>query len=99
DNVAGTDRGPDDQLFADFDIVVTDEDGSFAPGTLSIAINDDGPTAVADADSVESGATATGNVITDAEANGDSGADTAGADGAVVSYFVAGAVAGDVLVS
>ncbi|WP_432288653.1 tandem-95 repeat protein (plasmid) [Aminobacter sp. BA135] len=40
-----SDRGAADQLFADYAISVTDTDGSSAPGTLSIAINDDGPTA------------------------------------------------------
>ncbi|BBD40933.1 hypothetical protein Amn_pa03870 (plasmid) [Aminobacter sp. Y103A] len=40
-----SDRGAADQLFADYLISVTDADGSSAPGTLSIAINDDGPTA------------------------------------------------------
>jgi VCBS repeat-containing protein len=40
-----SDRGIADQLFADYTISVTDTDGSSAPGTLSIAINDDGPTA------------------------------------------------------
>ncbi|MDR7225439.1 VCBS repeat-containing protein, partial [Aminobacter aminovorans] len=40
-----SDRGAADQLFADYLISVTDADGSSAPGTLSITVNDDGPTA------------------------------------------------------
>ncbi|MER9654703.1 VCBS domain-containing protein, partial [Mesorhizobium sp. M0152] len=37
--------GTADQLFANYPVVVTDEDSSFSTGTLSIAINDDGPQA------------------------------------------------------
>ncbi len=81
-----------------FDVVVTDQDGDTADGTLDIAIVDDVPTAVADTDSVtEDGQlTATGNVLTDAEANGDDGADTTGADGASVTGVAAGDTGADV---
>ncbi|WP_318011237.1 DUF5801 repeats-in-toxin domain-containing protein [Mesorhizobium sp. ESP-6-2] len=42
--VAGA-TGAADQLFADYGVIVTDEDGSSSNSTLSIAINDDGPLA------------------------------------------------------
>ncbi|MBX7460162.1 beta strand repeat-containing protein [Qipengyuania huizhouensis] len=76
-----------DDTFDSFEVIVTDQDGDVASGDLDIAIIDDVPTAVADTDSVtEDGPlTADGNVITDAEANGDNGGDTTGADGASVS--------------
>ncbi|MEY4269409.1 MAG: hypothetical protein RLZZ58_625, partial [Pseudomonadota bacterium] len=73
-----------------FPITVTDLDNDPANGTLAIAIIDDAPRAVADTDSVAAGsfAAATGNVITDAEADG--GKDTPGADGAAVAGVAAG---------
>ncbi|MEI9412495.1 beta strand repeat-containing protein, partial [Mesorhizobium salmacidum] len=37
--------GAADQLFANYGVIVTDEDGSPSSSTLSIAINDDGPVA------------------------------------------------------
>ncbi|MBA4764271.1 MAG: tandem-95 repeat protein [Erythrobacter sp.] len=76
-----------DDTFDSFEVIVTDQDGDVASGDLDIAIIDDVPTAVADTDSVtEDGPlTADGNVITDAEANGDNGGDTTGADGASVT--------------
>ena len=64
-----------------FTYKVTDANGNTATGTIHVNIVDDVPTAVADTDTVQSGGTAVGNVITDAEANGDHGADSAGADG------------------
>jgi len=69
-----------------FDIVVVDLDGDIASDTVTIEIIDDVPTAANDTDSLtEDGPVFTsGNVITDAEANGDNGADVTGADGAVV---------------
>ena len=39
------DRGPDDRVFDNFAIVVSDAGGDTAPATLTIAVNDDGPTA------------------------------------------------------
>ncbi len=77
-----------------FELVVTDSDGDTASTDLVINILDDVPTAVDDTDSLDEGGpiTTSGNVITDAEANGDNGADTVGADGAVVQN--AGNIAG-----
>ena len=76
--------------FDDFAVVVTDKDGDSTPGTLTINIVDDVPSAANDADSIAAGqyGPATGNVITDTENDG--GADVQGADGATVSA-VAGA--------
>ncbi|MEP5938639.1 MAG: DUF5801 repeats-in-toxin domain-containing protein [Erythrobacter sp.] len=77
-----------------FEVVVTDQDGDSSTDDLVIAIVDDVPTAVDDTDSIDEGGSVStsGNVITDAEANGDNGADTTGADGAVVQN--AGTIAG-----
>ncbi|MER9788668.1 DUF5801 repeats-in-toxin domain-containing protein, partial [Mesorhizobium sp. M0162] len=57
--------GAADQLFANYAVVVTDEDTSSSSSTLSIAINDDGPVAHADTDSVASNqfTAETGNVL------------------------------------
>ncbi len=87
-----------DDTFDDFVVRVTDQDGDFNEGALEIAIVDDIPTASADTDSVtEDGPlTASGNVITDAEANGDNGADVEGADGAEVTGVAAGSSTGPV---
>jgi VCBS repeat-containing protein len=75
-----------DNTFDSFVVRVTDQDGDFSEGTLRVDIVDDVPTARPDTDTVTEDIklTATGNVITDAEANGDNGADTRGADGAGV---------------
>ncbi|MCC5781065.1 hypothetical protein H7H48_18535, partial [Nitratireductor sp. B36] len=74
-----------------FKFVVTDGNGDTATANLTITITDDGPVAVDDTDTIEPGVfgPATGNLITDTEANGDNGADTPGADGAVVSSVIA----------
>lgn len=91
-----------DDTSVSFDIVVTDLDGDTASDILTITITDDEPVAADDADSVtEDGPlSASGNVITDAEANGDNGADTEGADGVTVTGVAAGSstdpVSGDV---
>ena len=87
-----------DDTFDSFEVIVTDQDGDVASGDLDIAIVDDVPTAVADSDSVtEDGPlVADGNVITDAEANGDNGGDTTGADGASVTDVSFGGSAGTV---
>ncbi|MDC8753021.1 cadherin-like domain-containing protein, partial [Erythrobacter sp. sf7] len=60
-----------------FDIVVVDLDGDVASDTVTISIIDDVPSAADDTDSLTEGGavSASGNVITDAEANGDNGAD------------------------
>jgi len=77
-----------------FALTVTDSDGDPANTTLDITVIDDLPDAVDDTDSLTEGGPifTSGNVITDAEANGDNGADTTGADGAVVQN--AGEIAG-----
>ncbi|MEH6715470.1 Ig-like domain-containing protein, partial [Parasphingorhabdus flavimaris] len=84
DNTSG------DNISDDFAVVITDQDGDSASGTLSIAIIDDAPVAVMDTDSIAAGeyGPATGNVITDSEADG--GADIQGADGALVAGVAAG---------
>ena len=81
-------------LFENFAVVLTDADNDTANGILSINIIDDVPTAANDTDSIAAGSfvPATGNVITDTAAgdagDGDTGADTRGADGAAVSAIV-----------
>ncbi|MFP5415230.1 MAG: hypothetical protein ACLGG1_09510, partial [Gammaproteobacteria bacterium] len=83
-----TDNTVGNSTHDDFSVVVTDTDGDATPAqTLRIDIVDDVPTAADDTDSIAAGdfGPATGNVITDAEANGDNGADTVGADDAQVS--------------
>ncbi|MCJ8288022.1 retention module-containing protein, partial [Halomonas sp.] len=70
------------------DLVVTDDDGSAANGSLSIAIADDAPEAVADTNSItEETATVGGNVIggTDSGASAGDAADTLGADTTTVT--------------
>ena len=65
------------------------------PTTLLVTIEDDAPTAAADTDAVQSGAPATGNVITGiGTTNG--GADTPGADGVTVTGVAAGTPGGNV---
>ncbi|HWT99666.1 MAG TPA: DUF5801 repeats-in-toxin domain-containing protein, partial [Terriglobales bacterium] len=70
-----------------FAVVVTDIDGDTNPASsLVIAIVDDVPHANADSDTLASGTTSTGgNVITASGEDSATGADTKGADGAVVS--------------
>ena len=84
DNTSG------DNISDDFAVVITDQDGDSASGTLTISIIDDAPVAVMDTDSIVAGeyGPATGNVITDSEADG--GADIQGADGALVAGVAAG---------
>ncbi len=79
-------------LFEDFAVVLTDLDGDSASDTLTAKIVDDVPTARNDTDTVpNSAATATGNVITGLDTtSGNAGADTRGADGALVNGFRAG---------
>jgi VCBS repeat-containing protein len=76
-----------------FQVVVTDRDGDVATARLTIDIVDDVPTARNDTDAVAAGSFApqTGNVITSVgTTSGAAGADTQGADGAVVSGIRAG---------
>lgn len=80
-----------------FAVVVTDSDGDAASANLTINIVDDAPTARNDTDRVAAGTYSpqTGNVVTGAgTTSGDAGADTQGADGAVVSGARAGTAAG-----
>ncbi|MDC8754951.1 DUF5801 repeats-in-toxin domain-containing protein, partial [Erythrobacter sp. sf7] len=67
-------------------VTADDSDGSNATASLDVQIIDDVPSAADDTDSLTEGGavSASGNVITDAEANGDNGADVTGADGAAV---------------
>ncbi|SEB75124.1 VCBS repeat-containing protein [Nitratireductor aquibiodomus] len=83
--------GGDDVVRDVFKFVVTDGNGDTATDNLTITITDDGPIAVDDTDTIAAGAfgPVAGNLITDAEANGDNGADTPGADGASVSSVIA----------
>ncbi|WP_210245393.1 Ig-like domain-containing protein, partial [Mesorhizobium sp. B2-4-15] len=84
-------NGQDLEAQPQFAVVVTDQDGSTGNGALTINIVDDVPTAHADTDSVTAGSYGPelGNVIT-AVGTTSSGADTLGADGAVVAGVAAG---------
>ena len=81
-----TDNTGGDNTSDDFSVTVTDVDGDSATATLSIAIIDDVPMARDDADYIAPGGMeADGNVMTGAgTTTGNVGADTEGADGAVV---------------
>jgi hypothetical protein len=84
------DRGTDDPMFLSYNVVVTDTDGSISPTVpLTIAINDDGPTALGD-DALTVLETAGVTPGTNLLAN-----DTRGADGATLTHvdFGAGFVA------
>ena len=79
------DRGTQDQVFDVFAITVADTGGDVAATNLTVAINDDGPTANADALQViaeNAGGTIGGNVLTN---------DLAGADGAQLTHVNLGA--------
>ncbi len=80
-----TDNTSGDATSDSFNVVITDGDGDSASDILVIAIVDDVPNALNDSDTIAAGqfGPATGNVITDVEADG--GRDVQGADGAVVS--------------
>ncbi|TPK46588.1 MULTISPECIES: DUF5801 repeats-in-toxin domain-containing protein, partial [unclassified Mesorhizobium] len=85
------DRGLEDQVFANYGVVVTDTDGSSTTSSLDIAIRDDGPTAHNDTDSFGTGiigSSILGNVTDGAGTNEGlhgTGIDTLGADGAKIS--------------
>ena len=64
-----------------FTFTVSDGTTNSASANIKIDIVDDQPQAKPDSDSVQSGATTAGNVITNAENNGDNGQDIPGADG------------------
>jgi VCBS repeat-containing protein len=91
-----------DSVFDSFAVVVTDDDGSSANASLDVRIVDDVPSAADDVDGVsEDGSlVADGNVLTGSggtDANATDGvADTAGADGAVVTSVSFGGSAGTV---
>ena len=76
--------------FEDFTIVVTDEDGDAATGTLHIDILDDEPLAEDDVDTVDlQSNTATGNVMTGIGTNaGAASGDTVGADDATLTAIL-----------
>ncbi|MBA3511969.1 DUF5801 repeats-in-toxin domain-containing protein [Sphingomonas sp.] len=86
-----TDNTSGDNTEDSFAVSVTDADGDVASGNLVIDIIDDVPTARPDTDTIAAGqyGPATGNVITDAApgdaGDADNGADTVGADNAVVT--------------
>ncbi|EIM77894.1 hypothetical protein A33O_00905, partial [Nitratireductor aquibiodomus RA22] len=88
----GTGAGEND-LFEDFAVVLTDQDGQSANDVLSVKIVDDVPEAMADTDSTIEGGIADGNVLTGlggSDANATDGvADIQGADGATVTSIVA----------
>ncbi|MBS8269221.1 VWA domain-containing protein, partial [Halomonas litopenaei] len=74
--------GLDDSVPETFGVRVVDSDGdTSADGTLSIAIGDDGPSAVADTTSTDKGTSKTYNVLK----NDDGTSDTPGADGAILT--------------
>uniref|UniRef100_UPI001AED150B Ig-like domain-containing protein n=1 Tax=Mesorhizobium caraganae TaxID=483206 RepID=UPI001AED150B len=89
-----------DSIFDDMTVTVTDTDGDVSlPGTLSVQIVDDVPTAVADTDAVAAGSFGPvgGNVIDGSGSDGNAaGADTQGADGAAVVGVAAGNTNADV---
>ncbi|QPC91687.1 S-layer family protein [Mesorhizobium sp. INR15] len=78
-----------DSIFDNMTVTVTDTDGDTSlPGTLSVQIVDDVPTAHADTNSVTEGAAVLGNVLTDGTA------DVLGADGAAPGGAVTGVATG-----
>ncbi|MCR9186088.1 MAG: choice-of-anchor K domain-containing protein, partial [Halieaceae bacterium] len=73
-------------------ITLTDSDGSVATPQLTLTINDDGPTAVADAASAtESGPAVEGNVLGNDQAGADGGITVTGLTGGTVGTALAGA--------
>src|SRR6185312_16303953 len=71
-----------------FALTVLDGSGTTGTANLVIDIKDDVPTARPDADSVGTGTSTIGNVITGADTTSlGAGADTLGADGAHVSHI------------
>ena len=78
-----------------FSYTVTDSLGNTQTQTVTINITDDVPTAAADTDAVQSGATETGNVITGVGTT-NLGTDVPGADGVTVTGVAAGTPGGNV---
>ncbi|UZJ38398.1 VCBS domain-containing protein [Prosthecochloris sp. SCSIO W1103] len=95
DNTLDHSVAGNDTVLDSIGITVTDTDGDTSNDTLDIEIVDDVAVAVADTDSVgeDSSLSASGNVVTDSESNGDNGGDTLGADNAPVDP-VTGVAAG-----
>ncbi|WP_240233121.1 DUF5801 repeats-in-toxin domain-containing protein [Devosia lacusdianchii] len=91
DNETHANANGNNGLFEDVIVVLTDQDNQTANGTLSVNIVDDVPVLVADTDALAAGVytPATGNVLTDVEADG--GADMLGADGGSVVGVAKGA--------
>ncbi|HET9427277.1 MAG TPA: DUF5801 repeats-in-toxin domain-containing protein, partial [Allosphingosinicella sp.] len=91
-----TDNTSGDSTHDDFSVQITDADGDTASATLRIDIIDDVPTARNDTDVVTASEAGTdGNVFTGAGTTSlAAGADTPGADNAVVSGFRAGSTGG-----
>ncbi|WP_146142947.1 retention module-containing protein, partial [Halomonas sp. ND22Bw] len=82
--------GTNDQVQEQFDVRFTDDDGDVSdPATLTIDVNDDGPTANADTNDVGEGGSVSGNVLTDGTAD-EFGADGAEANGGVIGVRAAG---------
>jgi VCBS repeat-containing protein len=101
DNENHTDGAGNNDLFDNIAIELTDQDNETTPGTLSIRIVDDVPTANADIDSasattdhnanIATGNVMTGNDVAGGDANNTDGVkDVQGADGAVVAGVAAG---------
>ncbi|MEZ5922755.1 MAG: DUF5801 repeats-in-toxin domain-containing protein [Hyphomicrobiaceae bacterium] len=98
DNVLHAGGPNDEEINATVNLgyVITDSDGSTAPGTLTIVFDDDAPSVVDDTDSIASGAygPATGNVLTGIDIAGgdanatDGAADSLGADGGSVTAII-----------
>ncbi|WP_429109654.1 retention module-containing protein, partial [Aeromonas media] len=100
DNEAHTQPANDTALTESFNVALTDSDGDSTSASLDVVIQDDVPDAQNDTDAIAAGGfgPATGNLITDAAAgdadDSDTGADTRGADGALVSSVTATTAAG-----
>ncbi|MBN9580317.1 MAG: VWA domain-containing protein [Afipia sp.] len=88
DNEIHPNGGGTNNLFDNIAIELTDQDGQSAPGTLSIKIVDDVPSAHADTNTVSEGSSVGGNVLTGL------GADVFGADGKAPGGGVTGVKAG-----
>ncbi|CCQ72676.1 Ig-like domain-containing protein [Magnetospira sp. QH-2] len=86
----GAETHTDGEALADnFTYTITDADGDTSTATQGIEVNDTGPNAVVDTDSVIEGQSVTGTVL------GGAGDDDFGADGAAASAVTAGTFSGD----
>ncbi len=85
-----TDNSTDPAATEVVTITVTDGDGDVATATLTLTVTDDAPTARPDTDTLSEGS-ARGNVVTGVDTtSGSAGADTPGADGAIVTGIRSG---------